>query len=98
MTMSKYCRQSGVNIVGVSKESGIPLKELNRVYNKNILLFEELVNKAGLLTFRQVAKLFDTTIKRVQVWRLRGLKAVRVNNKNMLYYPDICDFIATGRA
>lgn len=98
MTLSKYCRIGGINILGVSKDTGIPMKELNRIYHFNILLFTCIINSKGLLKFSDVAAMFQVTVKKIQVWRMRGLKAVRDNGRNYLYYPVVCNFIASGRA
>ena len=106
LTMSKYCRISSINIIKVSKELGIPLKELNIIYSTDQDLFEKIIFQSwkspGLLTFYLISKMFNISIKRIQTWRLRGLNAYFVSGatyaKNHLRYPEICEFISSGRA
>jgi len=45
MTLSKYCRMSGINITQVSKESGLSLSDLHIMFNFNPWQFEQLANK-----------------------------------------------------
>ena len=47
VTLSKYCRQSGINLIGLSKDSGLSLKAIRFMYKTNIVQFEKFVKKWG---------------------------------------------------
>ncbi len=44
-TLSKYCRQSKVNLIDLSKRTNISMPKLNFIYTNSILEFEALLNK-----------------------------------------------------
>ena len=45
MTLSKYCRMNGINLIGISKRSKLPITDINKIYNKSVLDFEYFANK-----------------------------------------------------
>ena len=47
MSISKYCRVSGINIIHVSKMSGKSLDELNEMYINSAWEFEKFAHKWG---------------------------------------------------
>ena len=44
MSISKYCRVAGINIIHVSKMSGKSLDELNEMYINSVWEFEKFAN------------------------------------------------------
>ena len=42
MTLSKFCRLSKINIIDISKRTGITLVELNIMYQESPYLIEQL--------------------------------------------------------
>lgn len=45
MTMGKYCRVCGVDILSISKKSNIQMVDLNTIYQKSLADFEKIINK-----------------------------------------------------
>ena len=45
MTISKFCRLSKINIIDISKRTGITLVELNIMYQESPYLIEQLAKK-----------------------------------------------------
>jgi len=45
MTLSEYCRMADISLLGLSRVSGISIRDIHDIYTRSIMEFEEFVNK-----------------------------------------------------
>lgn len=45
MTLSQYCRLSGISLMGLSQKSGVSMRDIHDIYTRSIIEFEDFANK-----------------------------------------------------